>query len=74
MTENDIAYLYSDTQLQEAIEASVKERNFWYGLASVSMTSGGAPYYNSQYDKYAQRVVELMALQKEKFGEWLATN
>jgi hypothetical protein len=69
MTENDIAHLYDDVQLQKAIEDCVLERNFWYGLASACTTNGGTPYYNSQYDKYSQRVIELMALQKEKFGD-----
>jgi hypothetical protein len=69
MTEDDIAHLYSDIDLQAVIEGCIKERNFWYGLATASHASSSLPYYNSQYDKYSQRVVELMALQKEKFGE-----
>jgi histidinol phosphatase-like PHP family hydrolase len=69
MTEDDIAYRLTDIQLREAIEASVKERNFWYGLATASHASKSLPYYEHQYDKYTRRVIELMAIQKEKFGE-----
>jgi hypothetical protein len=69
MTENDIAHLYNDIQLQATIEDCVKERNFWHSLMVEFASSDSYPYYNSQYYKYSGRVDDLMVLQKEKFGE-----
>jgi hypothetical protein len=69
MTEDDIAYLYPDILLQETIEATMRERRFWHDMAVAFSSSESLPYYTSQFAKYDKRVVELMALQKEKFGE-----